>query len=69
MTVITGNDATVNSLSRDEIETELVALVREAGMSEDELRERGEAWDLDAHQRGLLARVEGLRFLLAHAAA
>ncbi len=69
MTVITGRDATVNSLSRTEMETELGTPLREAGMSEDELRERGAAWELDAHHRGLLARVDGLRFLLAHAAA
>ena len=68
MTVITGDDSTVNSLSRTEMEAELTALLREAGVPEEELRRRGARWELDAHHRGLLARVDGLRFLLAHAA-
>lgn len=69
VTVITERDAKVRHLSRDEMRAELDALVADAGMTEGELRAAGAAWTLDAHHRGLLARVEGLRFLLDNTAA
>ena len=38
-------------------------------MSRDELERRGNAWELDADQRGVLADIRGLEFLIERAAA
>jgi hypothetical protein len=66
MVIMKSPEATVRKLTRDDMLDERAALLAEAGMSEDELRARGEAWELDAHHRGLLARIDGLNFLLDH---
>ena len=66
MVVITSPGATVRSLTRDDMLRERKALLEEAGMPEAELRRLGDAYELDAHQRGLLARIDSLEFLLAN---
>ena len=69
MVVTTSEEAVVRTLTREDMIKERTELLEAAGMSEDELRERGAAWDLDAHHRGLLAQINGLDFLLANSAA
>ena len=66
MVVITSPGATVRSLTRDDMLRERKSLVEDAGMSEAELRLLADAYELDAHQRGLLARIDSLDFLLAN---
>jgi hypothetical protein len=66
MVITTSPEATVRTLTREDMLKERDVLLAEAGMAEDELRALGEAWELDAHHRGLLARIDGLNFLLAH---
>jgi hypothetical protein len=55
MVVVTGTEATVRTLTRSDMLAE-----------RDELRRRGDVYDLDAHARGLLARIDSLDFLLAN---
>ncbi len=69
MVITTTREATVRALTRQEMLEERTNLLDRAGMTEAELRERGDAWELDAHHRGLLARIDGLDFLLEHTAA
>ncbi len=59
-------DAVVRVLTRDAMLTERAALLAESGMTEADLRAAGAAWTLNAHMRGLLSRIDGLDFLLAH---
>lgn len=49
--------------ARDEIE----ALLASVGMSREELEKRGKVWDLNADERGVLADIRGLEFLIEHA--
>lgn len=48
---------------------EIDRLLDKAGMSHDDLVARGDAWELDAEQRGVLADIRGLEFLLNRARA
>jgi hypothetical protein len=66
MVVVTSPEATVRTLTRSDMVRERGELVAEAGMPEEELRRRGAEYDLDAHRRGLLARIDSLDFLLAN---
>jgi hypothetical protein len=66
MVVVTSPGAEVRSLTREDMLSERAAQLAEAGMSEATLRRRGAEYDLDAHHRGLLARIESLDFLLNH---
>lgn len=66
MVITTSPEATVRTLTREDMLNERAALLTEAGMTAEELRARGAAWTLDAHHRGILSRVDGLDFLLAH---
>jgi hypothetical protein len=66
MVVVTSTEATVRTLTRSDMLAERDTLLAEAGMPEDELRRRGDEYDLDAHARGLLARIDSLDFLLAN---
>lgn len=69
MVITTSPEATVRSLTRADMVSERQELLRSAGMTEEELREMAENFELDAHHRGLLARIDGLDFLLEHTAA
>ncbi len=66
VTVIRTPEATVRTLTRDAMLTERAELLEQAGMTEEQLRAAGAAWTLGAHLRGLLSRIDGLDFLLAH---
>jgi hypothetical protein len=66
MVITTSPEATVRTLTREDMLRERAELLKAAGMTEKELRARGEAWELDSEHRGLLARIEGLDFLLAN---
>lgn len=66
MVITTSPEATLRTLTREDMLKERAALLTETGMTEKELRARGAAWELDAHHRGLLARIDGLDFLLAN---
>lgn len=64
MVITTSPGATVRALTRDDMLRERDELLAESGMTEEELRALGAAWELDAHHRGLLSRIDGLDFLL-----
>lgn len=68
MVVTTTAGATVRRMSREDMLQERTELLRQAGMDETELRNRGAEWHLDAEHRGILARIDGLDFLLGHTA-
>jgi hypothetical protein len=48
---------------------EIAHLLKSVGMTRDELERRGESWDLDADERGVLADIQALEFLLKRATA
>jgi hypothetical protein len=68
MVVLTGPEATVRTLTREDMLRERAELLIDAGMTEKNLRRLAASYELDAHHRGLLARIDGLDFLLKHAA-
>ena len=51
------------TMTRDEMNARIEQLVIESGMTRAELTRRGEAFELDAQQRGRLAEIEGLEWL------
>lgn len=57
----------VRSLTVEEAKGERDDLIRQSGMSRDELERRGKLWELDAHERGLLADIRNLEFLINRA--
>lgn len=57
----------VRTLTVDEAREELASLLKNVGMSREELEERGERWELDASQRGALADIRSLEFLIGRA--
>ena len=65
MTTIATQKAHVRRLTPAQLRHEIDALVASSGMAREELQARGEAYALDAEQRGLLADVEGLEWLLS----
>ena len=58
--------AVVRQLTRDAMVTERAELLAATDLTEDQLRAAAAAWTLPARERGLLARIDGLDFLLAH---
>ena len=65
--VVQNRDARVRMLTKKQARAELESLLSKAGMSREELEQRGNAWDLDADQRGILADIRGLEFLIERA--
>lgn len=65
MTITTTNQSVLRTLNDSEIRREIASLLTLAAMSREELGSRGENFDLDAAERGLLAEIEGLEWLLA----
>lgn len=61
-----GDGATVRLLTRDAMLAERAELLAGTTMTEEQLRAAGAAWELDSHHRGVLMRIDGLDFLLAH---
>lgn len=54
-------------LTPDQAVTEIERLLRQVGMTRDELEAQAAAWLLDADQRGALQDIRGLEWLLARA--
>jgi len=52
-----------------EARREIERLLKSVNMTREELGARGDAWDLDARERGALSDIQGLEFLLERAAA
>jgi hypothetical protein len=69
VTAMAGRNAQVHMVTAKQARREIKALLSSVGMSRDELEQRGRAWELDAEQRGVLADIRGLEFLIEHAAA
>ncbi|MCW1959933.1 MAG: hypothetical protein KIH64_015580 [Mycobacterium sp.] len=68
MTAIAGRrNAHVDMVTPKEAKDEIKRLLQRVGMSRDELERRGDAWELDADERGVLADIRGLEFLLGRA--
>ena len=68
MTAIAGRrNAHVDMVTPREAKAEIKRLLERVGMSRDELERRGDAWELDADERGVLADIRGLEFLLGRA--
>jgi hypothetical protein len=67
MTATARRNAHVHMVTKKQARQEIKALLRSVGMSRDELERHGQAWELDAQQRGVLADIRGLEFLLARA--
>ncbi len=69
MTAVAGRrNAHVDMVTQKEAKDEIKRLLERVGMSRDELERHGDAWDLDAEQRGVLADIQGLEFLLGRVA-
>jgi hypothetical protein len=66
MTAIAGRKAQVRMVTAKQARKDIKTLLRGVGMSRDELEQAGQAWQLDAQQRGVLADIRGLEFLIAH---
>lgn len=70
MTAIAGRrKAQVHMVTPKEADREIKRLLKSVGMTRQELEVRGEAWKLNADERGVLADIRGLEFLLERAAA
>jgi hypothetical protein len=50
----------------EEMSEEIDRLVARSGQSLDELRRRGASYELDAEERGILASIEGLEWMLSN---
>lgn len=57
----------VRTVTVEEAELEKVALLKETGMTRTELEQRAERWQLDARERGILADIRSLEFLIQRA--
>jgi hypothetical protein len=59
--------AHVHMVTTEQARKGIKTLLNSVGMSRDEIEQRGQAWDLDAQQRGVLADIRGLEFLIKRA--
>ena len=64
LVTITTEHAEARAMTRDEMNARIEQLVIESGMTRAELTRRGEAFEIAADQRGRLAEIEGLEWLL-----
>ena len=70
MTALAGRrNAHVHVVTPGEAHEEIARLLADLKMTRDELEERADAWGLDADERGVLADIRGLEFLLERMAA
>ena len=60
-------NARVRMVTAEQARDEIDALLAKVGMSRNELEKRGRAWDLNASERGILADIRGLEFLIERA--
>ena len=69
MTAVAGRrSAQVQMVTSKQANREIKRLLKSVGMSRQELEVRGEAWELNADERGVLADIRGLEFLLGRVA-
>lgn len=68
MTAVLPPQGLVRSLTVADAVRERDELIARSGMSLDELIQRGDSWDLDATERGILADIRNLEFLIERAA-
>lgn len=64
MTEVAPPQDLVRTLTVEEAEREKIALLGKTGMTRKELEQRAERWDLDARERGILADIRSLEFLI-----
>jgi hypothetical protein len=69
MTAMARRNAQVHMVTARQARKEISALLNSVRMSRSELERRGQAWELDADQRGVLADIRGLEFLIERAEA
>lgn len=68
MTAVAGRrEARVQMVTPKKARREIERLLKSVNMSRAQLEARGNAWDLDADERGALADIRGLEFLLERA--
>ena len=67
MTALLPPQGMVRSLTVADAKRERDELIAQSGMSLDELVRRGESWALDATERGILADIQNLEFLIERA--
>ncbi|MCT2061237.1 hypothetical protein [Dietzia cinnamea] len=67
MTAVLPPQDLVRSLTVGEAKREQADLLEQAGMTRQELERKGDSWELDAHQRGILADIRSLEFLVQRA--
>jgi hypothetical protein len=65
MTITQTKKATVRQLTDDDLRAEIARLLGSVGMDRDELIAKGEAFELDATERSVLADVEAMEWMLA----
>lgn len=65
--VVNQRDPQVRLITTKQARDEIRALLRSVAMTRQELEGRGNAWQLDAQQRGVLADIRGLEFLIERA--
>lgn len=65
MTVTHTDRATVRQMTDDELRDEIERLLDLVGMTSTELHRKGEAFDLDATERSVLADVEAMEWMLS----
>lgn len=65
MTITKTRKATVRQLTDDDLRAEIARLLGSIGIDRDELFAKGEAYELDAAERSVLADVEAMEWMLA----
>lgn len=65
MTITHTNRATARQMSDKELHAEIHDLLATVGMTSEELRARGAAYELDAFERSVLADVEAMEWMLS----
>ncbi|WP_157561386.1 hypothetical protein [Mycobacterium sp. E802] len=61
------HEAHVHMVTPEDARLEIERLLKSVNVTRDELEARGEAWDLDADERGVLSDIRALEFLLGRA--
>lgn len=67
MTAVLPPQDLVRSLTVSEAKREQAELLEQTGMTRRELERKGDSWELDAHERGILADIRSLEFLVQRA--
>lgn len=64
MTAVMPSRDHLRTLTPSEARSEITELIARSHMSRDELERRGNEWDLDADERGILSDIRSLEFLI-----